>query len=88
MNSTKQFYEDIEKYRDIPITTILGIKNTGRRQTICCPFHSEKTGSFNIYPDGSYYCFGCAKHGSNAIDFCRDLGFTFHEALQELNEYI
>lgn len=29
-----------------------------------CPFHNEKTGSFNIYPEnGSFYCFGCGTGG-------------------------
>lgn len=86
--NTKHFYKDIDKYRDVPITTLLGIKNTGRRITILCPFHSEKTGSFNIYPDGSYHCYGCGEHGRNAIDFCRSLGYTFHDTIQELEQYI
>ena len=28
-----------------------------------CPFHREKTASFKVYPDNSYYCFGCHEHG-------------------------
>ena len=86
--NTKSYYENIDQYRDIPITKILGIKNTGRRITMRCPFHVEKTGSFCVYPDGSYYCFGCAKSGRNAIDFCLDLGYSFHEVLTELKQYI
>jgi len=88
MSKTKQFYEDIDKYREIPITKILGVKDTGRRITIRCPFHQERTGSFNIFADGSYYCFGCAKGGKNAIDFCKDLGFSFKESLKELETYL
>lgn len=34
-----------------------------------CPFHSEKTGSFSVSPDGQfYYCFGCKK-GGGVINF-------------------
>lgn len=86
--NTKSYYKDLDKYRAIPITTILGVKKADRRTTLRCPFHTEKTGSFNIYPDGSYYCFGCGKSGSNAIDFCRDLGFSMKETLKELAIYI
>ena len=28
-----------------------------------CPLHNEKTASFFIYPNNSYYCFGCASGG-------------------------
>lgn len=88
MNSTKQFYENIDEYRAIPIHQILGIPNTGRRITIKCPVHSEKSGSFSLYKDGSYYCFGCHANGSNAIDLCKDLGFSFRESLEELKPYL
>jgi DNA primase len=28
-----------------------------------CPLHNEKTASFFIYPNNSFYCFGCASGG-------------------------
>lgn len=79
---------EIEKIRHIPITTILGMVNTNRRFHIRCPFHHEKSPSLAIYPDNSYYCFGCGKHGNNAIDFVMDLGSSFNETLEELKKYI
>lgn len=88
MSETKKFYKEVDKYREIPITRILGLKDTGRRITIRCPFHNEKTGSFNIFADNGYHCFGCGKNGANAIDFCRDLGFSFTESLKELENYL
>ena len=51
-----------------------------------CPFHIEKTGSFRIYPDGSYHCFGCGKHGGSVIDFVMDLfDLSFQEACEKIN---
>ena len=36
-----------------------------------CPFHNEKTPSFNILDDeGFYHCFGCGAHG-DLISFIR-----------------
>jgi hypothetical protein len=33
-----------------------------------CPFHTEKTSSFTVFPDGHYHCFGCNAHGT-VFDF-------------------
>lgn len=45
------------------------LRKTGRNYTACCPFHSEKTPSFNVSPIKQFYhCFGCGAHG-NAIGF-------------------
>lgn len=41
----------------------IALVKSGERWKACCPFHSEKTPSFVVYPDGSYYCFGCGVHG-------------------------
>lgn len=50
----------------------------------CCPFHSEKTGSFKVYPDGTYHCFGCGAHG-DVIDFvARMENIGFNEACKRL----
>lgn len=52
-----------------------------------CPFHSEKTPSFNV--DGShqfYYCFGCAATG-DVFKFVQEIeSLTFPEVLQVLAE--
>ena len=79
--------EDVERARKVPIQTLLGLA-AGRRQTIRCPFHQERTPSCVIYPDGHYYCFGCGSHGSNAIDFLMAMGSSFSAALDELTKYI
>lgn len=38
-----------------------------------CPFHNERTGSFRIYKDGSFHCFGCGAHGGSVIDLVMKL---------------
>jgi DNA primase len=50
-----------------------------------CPFHDEKTPSFNVnLAIGFYHCFGCGK-GGDAIDFVRETeGLTFREAIERL----
>ena len=49
------------------------LKKTGRTYSGCCPFHQEKSPSFHVYRDKSYYhCFGCQANG-NAIRFLMDI---------------
>lgn len=50
-----------------------------------CPFHNEKTPSFNVSPSkGIYKCFGCGKAG-NAVTFLMEHEhYTYPEALKYL----
>jgi DNA primase len=50
-----------------------------------CPFHEEKSPSFNVTPSrGYWYCFGCAE-GGDVITFVRKLEhLTFTEAIERL----
>lgn len=42
-------------------------RNGPSGQFVClCPFHSEKTASFTIFPDNRARCFGCGWHGDVA----------------------
>ncbi len=55
------------KYRNDIETTIsqyVNLKRRGKNLVGLCPFHSEKTPSFTVYPEsGSFYCFGCGAGG-------------------------
>ena len=65
----------------------VALKRAGRAFKGLCPFHSEKSSSFQVSPDKQYfYCFGCKAHG-NAIDFVmkRDR-LEFVEAMKLLAE--
>jgi DNA primase len=48
-------------------------KQVGRRWVGLCPFHAEKSPSFNVNrEDGLFMCFGCQKSG-DAITFVREI---------------
>jgi DNA primase len=67
--------------------TVPTLKKRGRRFLGLCPFHKEKTPSFNVNPDaGVYHCFGCKESG-DAITFLeRTEGYSFAEAVRALAE--
>ena len=67
--------------------TVPSLKKRGRRFVGLCPFHKEKTPSFNVNPDtGFYHCFGCKESG-DAISFLERVeGYTFAEAVRALAE--
>ena len=55
------------------VETVIGsyvsLRRAGSNIKGLCPFHSEKTPSFTVYPqDNSFYCFGCGV-GGNVITF-------------------
>ena len=87
MNS-KLTNEEIQRIRNIRIHNVMGVADTGRRISLKCPIHRERTASFVLYPDNSFHCFGCNNNGQGAIDFCVALGYTFVEACEELIKYI
>ncbi len=46
------------------ISSYVTLKKRGRNMVGLCPFHGEKTPSFNIYTEtDSFYCFGCGAAG-------------------------
>lgn len=60
------FIEEIKLRNDIVdvISSYVNLKRRGRNLVGLCPFHAEKTPSFNVYPQsGSFYCFGCGSGG-------------------------
>ena len=61
------------------------LKKAGKNYTACCPFHQEKSPSFNVQRDkGFYHCFGCQASG-NAIGFLMSYeNRSFIEAINEL----
>ncbi len=63
--------EDIRARCDIEtiIQSYVTLRKTGTNEKGLCPFHSERTPSFTVYPaTQSFYCFGCGA-GGDVITF-------------------
>ena len=63
----------------------VALKRRGSNFIGLCPFHNERTPSFNVSPTkGIYKCFGCGKAG-NSVNFVMEHEkFTYPEALRYL----
>ena len=75
-----EYIEELTRRTDIVdvVGNYVQLKRKGRLYGGLCPFHSEKTPSFYVYPDTqSFYCFGCGVGGDvihfvsriNSIDY-------------------
>jgi len=62
------------------------LKKAGRTFKALCPFHSERTPSFVVYPDGGHWrCYGACAVGGDAFDFVMRMeNLQFREALELL----
>ncbi|CAG5008040.1 DNA primase [Dyadobacter sp. CECT 9275] len=83
--------ERIKQTADIVevVGDFVSLKKKGANYSACCPFHNEKTPSFNVNPARQIYkCFGCGAAG-DAIKFVMDVdGVGYGEALRYLaNKY-
>ena len=66
-----QFYAQIDIVQ--VVSSYVPLKKNGRNYIGLCPFHHEKTPSFNVNRDRNlYYCFGC-KAGGNVIQFVMEM---------------
>ena len=74
--------DDVERVRSAqPISAVIAnyvaLRRTGRNHVGLCPFHGEKTGSFNVRDEtGRYKCFGCGASGDV---------FTFIQEVERLD---
>lgn len=71
MRFDDQFITELKMKNDIAdvIGQYVVLRRAGSRLNGLCPFHSEKTPSFTVFPDtSSYYCFGCGA-GGDVITF-------------------
>ncbi len=69
------------------ISSYVNLKKNGSRYLGLCPFHSEKTPSFVVYPNSqSFYCFGCGTGGTVITFISKVENLTYRETLQYLAE--
>ena len=73
----------------VDIVSVIGtrveLKRAGKSLKGLCPFHDERTPSFNVNPDKQlYYCFGCGA-GGTALTFLREYDrLDFVESVEAL----
>ncbi len=69
----ESFLQELIAKNDIEsvVSGYVALKRRGRNLVGLCPFHGEKTASFNLYPEtSSFYCFGC-QAGGDVITFVK-----------------
>lgn len=87
MAISEQFLEELRTRVDIEsvISPYVNLRKRGRTFVGLCPFHSEKTPSFTVYPDTqSFYCFGCTAGGEIITFTMRIENLDFTEAVKSL----
>ena len=82
-----EYIEELTRRTDIVelVGNYVQLKRKGRLYGGLCPFHSEKSPSFYVYPDTqSFYCFGCGA-GGDAITFAKKINsIDYPEAVKML----
>lgn len=77
--------DQIQQATAVPIENLTTnpLRKSGKTLIGLCPFHSERSPSFHIYPkSNSCWCFGC-NQGGDVISFVRLLyGYSFQEAVR------
>jgi DNA primase len=89
MRLPRSFADDVKNQADIlrVVSDYVTLKKRGANYIACCPFHSEKTPSFNVHPGkGIFKCFGCGA-GGGIFDFVMRIeGCAFPEAVRIVAE--
>ncbi len=83
----ESFIQELKFRNDIEdvVSSYVNLKRGGKTLAGLCPFHSEKSPSFHVYPNTqSFYCFGCGA-GGDVITFVRRMeNLEYMEALRFL----
>ncbi|MPZ13210.1 MAG: DNA primase [Chloroflexi bacterium] len=71
------------------VAQYVSLKKAGRTFKALCPFHTEKTPSFVLFPDtGRWHCFGCGEGGDVFSFLMKIENLSFAEALRRLADRI
>ena len=79
--------EEIKKRVDIVefISQYVQLKKRGSNYFGLCPFHTEKTPSFSVNPQGNFFhCFGCGESGDVITFLMKIENLEFKDAVLEL----
>lgn len=66
------------------IGSVIELKKSGINFSACCPFHSEKTPSFFVNPNGFYHCYGCGVGGDVFRFFMEYEKLSFTESVEKV----
>ena len=87
MAYTREFLEEIKLRNSIDevIGRTVTLKRAGSNLVGRCPFHSERTPSFTVFPaTSSYYCFGCGAGGDVVTFVMQTENLEYREAIEFL----
>lgn len=83
MNNISEFKQNID-FTLVVESAGVELTRRGTRHVGLCPFHTEQTPSFFVFPDNHFKCFGCGASG-DCIDFVQKLHcLSFQDALRHL----
>ncbi|MDQ1266051.1 MAG: primase, partial [Bacteroidota bacterium] len=85
MRYSEEIIEEVRLRADIAeiIGEFIPLKKRGNNYIGLCPFHNEKTPSFNVSTERKIYkCFGCGKSGNTFSFLMEHAGMSFIEAVE------
>ena len=87
MRFPRELVEEIRSRNDIVelIGSYVNLKRAGANYNGLCPYHSEKSPSFTVFPaTQSFYCFGCGAGGDAVTFIMRSENLDYPEAVELL----
>ena len=87
MAFTREFLEELKLRNNIEevVGRVVTLKRAGSNLVGNCPFHSERTPSFTVFPaTSSYYCFGCGAGGDVVTFVMQTENIEYREAIELL----
>ena len=87
MAFSNYFVQELKSRNNIVdvISSYVTLKKAGSNFTGLCPFHSEKTPSFTVFPKGeNYFCFGCEAAGDVITFIMKMENLDYLQALEFL----